>query len=390
MRDKIMRKPLQHGKKFIALSLSLSALLVAGCSAETQTNKESSMNDFQNLSLENFQKEYKANDDKVDYFQYKDKITIGFAMDSLKEERWKKDKEVFIDKAKEMKSDVRITEANGDERLQISQVEELIAEGVNVLVIVPVNGEVASITVEMAHNAGIKVISYDRLITNSDLDYYVSFDNEKVGELQAEAILKEVPQGEISYVGGSPSDNNALLFRKGAMDSLNDEIKNNEIKILSDDYSKDWKPEEAYNHTKEMLSKHKDEIDAVISANDGTAGGVIQALKENGLAGKIPVTGQDADLPALQRIVEGTQLMTVYKPVHLIAEKAVEIAVEVAKGNNVSTNGEINNGHKQVASYLLTPVSVTKENMLDTVIKDEYNTYEAIYKNIPKEERPSR
>lgn len=303
-------------------------------------------------------------------------------MDSLKEERWRNDGKFFVEKAAEMGAKVRITEADGDERLQISQAEQLIAEGVNVLVIVPVNGDTASEIVDKAHKAGIKVLSYDRLVRNSDLDYYVSFDNVRAGEIQGKAMLRAVSNGELAYVGGSPKDNNAILFRNGTIDILKDKISSKEISLIMDKYSDEWKPDEAYKNVKEMLATNKDKIKGIICANDGTAYGAIEALKEVGLDGKIPVTGQDADLKACQRIVEGKQLMTVYKPVKQIAEKAAEVAIDIAENKSINTNSTIDNGYKKVPSYLLEPIEVNKDNIKDTVIKDGWQKSEEVYKNI--------
>lgn len=281
-----------------------------------------------------------------------------------------------------MGAKVRITEADGDERLQISQAEQLIAEGVNVLVIIPVNGDVASEIVYKAHESGVKVLSYDRLVRNSDLDYYVSFDNVMVGEIQAKAMLKVVSNGDFAYVGGSEKDNNAILFRDGVINTLKDKVNNKEVSLIMDKYSDEWRPDEAYKNVKEMLTANKDKIKGIICANDGTASGAIEALKEVGLDGKIPVTGQDADLKACQRIVQGKQLMTIYKPVKKIAEKAVELAINIAGNKNVDTNNTVDNGYKKVPSYLLEPIEVNKDNINDTVIKDGWQKSEEVYKNI--------
>jgi ABC-type xylose transport system, periplasmic component len=352
-----------------------------GCSVSNKLKNQTS-SDLQKLSISEFEKDHGSNLDNISYYKYTGNVTIGFAMDSLKEERWQKDRDIFLAKAKELNANVRVTEADGDASIQISQAEELISQGVNVLVIIPVNGEASSEIVKKAHEAGVKVLSYDRLIKNSDLDYYISFDNEKVGELQGEALMKAVPNGNIAYVGGSPTDNNALLFRKGSMEAISGGLNSNQLHVVMDKYSTDWKPDEAYKNVKEMLATNKDNIKGIICANDGTASGAIQALKEVGLDGKIPVTGQDADLGALQRIAEGKQLMTVYKPVQAIAQKAVEMAVNIAENKPVETGSTVANGSKNVNSLLLKPIVVTKDNIKDTVVKDGWQTESDIYKNV--------
>jgi D-xylose transport system substrate-binding protein len=316
-----------------------------------------------------------------------DKPLIGFSMDTLKEERWQKDKDMFESKLKELGADVKTLAANGDDAAQLSQAEQLISEGVDVLVVVPHNAEATAAIVDKAHKEGIKVISYDRLIKNSDVDYYVSFDNVRVGELQAQAIIEKAPKGNYAYIGGADTDNNAHLFRDGAMKVLKEHP---DIKVVYDQYSKDWKPEEALKNMENALTANKNNIQAVVAANDGTAGGAIQALTAQGLAGKIPVSGQDAELAACQRIVEGTQTMTVYKPVKAIATKAAEMAVSIAKGEAIQAEQKVNNGKIDVPSILLDPIKVTKENINDTIIKDSWQKVEDVYKNVSKDKWPKQ
>lgn len=316
-----------------------------------------------------------------------DKPLIGFSMDTLKEERWQKDKDMFESKLKELGADVKTLAANGDDAAQLSQAEQLISEGVDVLVVVPHNAEATAAIVDKAHKEGIKVISYDRLIKNSDVDYYVSFDNVRVGELQAQAIIEKAPKGNYAYIGGADTDNNAHLFRDGAMKVLKEHP---DIKVVYDQYSKDWKPEEALKNMENALTANKNNIQAVVAANDGTAGGAIQALTAQGLAGKIPVSGQDAELAACQRIVEGTQTMTIYKPVKSIATKAAEMAVAIAKGEPVQAEQKVNNGKIDVPSILLDPIKVTKENINDTIIKDSWQKVEDVYKNVSKDKWPKQ
>lgn len=319
-----------------------------------------------------------------------DKIVIGFSMDTLKEERWQRDKELFEAKVKELGAEVKTLAANGDDAAQLSQAEQLISEGVDVLVVVPHNAEASAAIVEKAHKEGIPVISYDRLIKNADVDYYVSFDNVRVGEMQAQAIVEKAPKGNYVYIGGADTDNNAHLFRQGAMNVLKPLEEKGDIKIVYDQFSKDWKPEEALKNMENALTANNNNIQAVVAANDGTAGGVIQALAAQGLAGKVPVSGQDAELAALQRIVEGTQTMTVYKPIKAIATKAAEMAVALAKGEKIETNQTVSNGKIDVPSVLLDPIAVTKDNVVDTVIKDGYHKLEDVFKNVPKDQWPKQ
>lgn len=308
------------------------------------------------------------------------KLVIGFSMDTLEEERWQKDRDLFVAKAKELGAEVKVQSANSDDAKQIAQAENLISQGVDILVVIPHNAEVAAAIVEKAHAEGIKVISYDRLIKNADVDLYVSFDNERVGEMQAKAITEKVPKGNYVLIEGADTDNNAHLFKKGQMNVLKPYVDRGDIKIVYDQWTKEWDPANALANMENALTANKNKVDAVIAANDGTAGGVVQALAAQGLAGKVPVSGQDAELAAIKRILEGTQTMTVYKPIKTIAEKVAEVSVKMAKGEKVQTDETINNGKIDVPSILLDPIVVTKDNIEQTVIADGFHSKEDVYK----------
>jgi D-xylose transport system substrate-binding protein len=308
-------------------------------------------------------------------------IVIGFSLGTLREDRWAKDENIFVKKAEDLGASVSVLFADNDTAKQLSQAENLILQGVNVLVVVPQDAMAVASIVKMAHKAGIKVIAYDRLIKNSDLDYYISFDNFKVGELEAQAVLDKVGHGKIAYIGGSANDNNSILLKEGSMHVLAPKIESGAISIVLDSFTTDWKPEEAYKTMKDYLKVNKT-IDGVVAANDGTAFGVIEALEEYGLAGKVPVSGQDAEMGACQRIVAGTQTVTVYKPIQLLASEAAKAAVAIARGEKPRINTKINNGKIDVPACFLTPIAVTKKNILQTVIKDGYQSVDDVYHRI--------
>ncbi len=311
------------------------------------------------------------------------KIKIGFAMDTLKEERWQRDRDMFVAKAKSMGADVLVQAANGNASMQISQAENLLTQNVDVLVVVPANAVTAAAIIEKAHKAGKKVISYDRLIRNADVDYYISFDNEEVGRLQASYLVSRAPKGNYVLIGGSPTDNNAKMFRDGQMQVLKPLVDKGDIKIVVDQWARDWQSSEALKHTENALTRTKNNVQAVVASNDGTAGGVIAALGQQKLAGKVLVSGMDADLAACQRVAEGTQSMTVYKPIKVIAEKGAELAVLVARGEPLKMNfSKVNNGKKDVEALLLKPIQVDKTNLEQTVIKDGFHKKADIYKVI--------
>lgn len=312
------------------------------------------------------------------------KIKIGFSMDTLLEERWLKDRDLFREACEALGAEVEIIAANGDDAKQITQAEQLISEGVDILVVIPHNADATAAIVKKAHSAGIKVLAYDRLIKNTDVDLYVSFDNEAVGELQAKAITQLVPKGKFVYIGGADTDNNAHLFKQGVFNVLQPSIDRGDITVVYDQWTKDWTPVNALANMKDALEANDNQIDAVIAANDATAGGVVQALEGQGLAGKLPVAGQDAELAAAQRIVEGTQTMTVYKPIKLLADKAAELAVKLAKGEDTGADRTVNNGRIEVPSVLLQPIAVDKSNIDETIIADGFHSREDVYKNVDK------
>lgn len=307
-------------------------------------------------------------------------LTIGMSIDDLRLERWQKDRDIFVKKAENLGAKVFVQSANGDASAQISQIENMINRNVDVLVIIPFNGEVLGNVIAEAKKEGIKVLAYDRLINNADIDFYVSFDNEKVGELQAKSVVEAKPKGNYFLMGGSPVDNNAKLFRKGQMKVLQPLIDSGKIKVVGDQWVDSWLAEKALQIMENALTANKNNIDAVVASNDATAGGAIQALSAQGLSGKVAISGQDADLAAIKRIVDGTQTMTVYKPITKLADKAAEIAVTLGKNEKPTPNAELNNGLKNVLSYLLDPIAVNKDNIDDTIIKDGFHTKDAIYK----------
>ncbi|MCA1734122.1 MAG: substrate-binding domain-containing protein, partial [Acidobacteria bacterium] len=248
-----------------------------------------------------------------------DPVRIGFSMDTLKEERWQRDKRLVEQRAQELGALLDIQVANGDDAVQTKQAENLLIKGVDVLIVAPHNGEIAASIVEAAHRRGVPVIAYDRMIRNADVDLYVSHQVERIGEMQAEYALQRVPKGNYVLIGGSPTDYNALLIRRGQMNVLQPAIDSGDIKIISEQFAREWKAEEALRITEDALTRTGNNIQAIVASNDGTAGGAISALQAANLGGKVLVTGQDAQKDAVQRIVAGTQTMTIYKQIQPLA-----------------------------------------------------------------------
>jgi D-xylose transport system substrate-binding protein len=307
-----------------------------------------------------------------------DQPRIGFSIDDLRLERWTRDRDYFVAAAEKLGAKVYVQSADGNEQRQVQQLENLISRGVNVLVIVPMNSQVLDNVIAEAKRNGIKVISYDRLILGADIDAYISFDNEKVGELQAQGVLDAAPKGNYFLLGGAPTDNNAKILREGQMKVLQPAIDKGDVKVVGQQWTPEWDASKALRIVEDALTANHNDIQGIVASNDATAGGAIQALAAQQLAGKVAVSGQDADLAGVMRVVDGTQAMTVYKPLKTIATTAAELAVKLAKGETPAYTGKMNNGKKDVDAILLQPTLLTKGNV-DTVIKDGFYTREQIY-----------
>ena len=319
----------------------------------------------------------------------KTKPRIGLSLDTLKEERWQRDRDTFVAKAQALGAEVIVLSANSDDVQQIKDCNSLLAQNIDVLVIAPHNGEAMSRAVEEAHSTGVIVCAYDRLIRDCALDYYFTFDNVKVGELQGRFLMERLfpggvqaggPKKRIARIYGAPTDNNAKLFREGQNHSLAAFSESGQLEIVFEDWAEDWKPENGKKITQAALTKAgTTPLDGILASNDGVAGGAIQALLEEKLVGQVLVTGQDADLEACRRILRGEQTMSIYKPLKLLAEQAAEAAVALAKKQSIKTTGVTANGKRDVPTVQVDIVAVHKENMRDTVVKDGFHKEEELF-----------
>jgi D-xylose transport system substrate-binding protein len=316
-------------------------------------------------------------------------LKIGYLMDSLKVERWQTDLDAFRKRAKELGAEVLVETAEGDDELQLQQSQKLMDSGAKVLVLVPHDADKAARIVRAVKARHVPVLCYERLVRNSDVDFFVGTNAEVIGELQSSTLARLAPKGNYVLIGGSPSDGNAKVLRDGQMRALQEFIDRGDIKIVGDGWAKDWDPAEAYAIMSRAIDSTKGDVTAVVASNDGTAGGAIQALQEHKLAGKVLVSGQDADLAAIIRILDGTQTMTVYKPIGLQARSAAEAAVSLATGTPIKNAVSIPNGTKTVQAIFLSPIVVTKDNVKQTVIKDGFQNLETIQKSLPKEKWPN-
>jgi len=319
------------------------------------------------------------------------KIKIGFSMATLKEERWTRDKNAFEAHCKKMEVECVVTAANANAQKQANDVDNLLTQSIDVLVIAPHDATQAVSMVEKAKAQGIPVISYDRLINSNKIDLYISHQVPVIGRKMAEYALQKVPKGNYVLVYGASIDNNAIIMKKEQKAVLKDAVDKGDIKIVADQHAKDWKPDEALKIVENALTQNADKIDVVIASNDGTAGGAVSALETKGLAGKVLVTGQDAEKAALQRIAEGKQTMTVYKPITPLANGAVEAAIKLAKKEKIESEAFTNDGVEgEIRAVLFEVIVVDKDNLQSTVIKDGWATFEDVYKNVPKDKRPKK
>ena len=308
------------------------------------------------------------------------KVRVGVSLPTQREERWVRDGDQLKSDAQANNLDLRLQISDNDAARQVSQCENLIAQGIDVLILAPHDATSAGVIVEKAHRSGIKVISYDRLVLDADVDLYVSFDNVKVGELQGQYLTGLVPKGNYVVLGGAPTDNNAKLFKGGAMKIIQPLVDKGDIKIVMDQWVKDWQPAEAMKLMENALTANRNNIQGVLAPNDGTASGVIQALAAQSLEGKVPVTGQDAELSAAQRIVQGKQTMTIFKDTRALATTAVQAAMKMVKGENPGANSRVNNGKIDVPSILLTPIAVDAKNLDKVLVDSGYLKHEDVYK----------
>jgi D-xylose transport system substrate-binding protein len=319
--------------------------------------------------------------------QDRNKPQIGFSIEAMKGERWQTDLNSFEVRAKQLGAEVISRDADGDDDRQFQQVKDMIKAGIKVLVLLPKDTTMANRMVDAAKSANVKVISYDRLVMNSDVDLYVSFDRLEIGRMQAKYLVKQAPRGNYVLIAGSPSAEDAKTLHAAQMNVLQPYIDRGDIKVIADGYTKDWLPSEAYLFMLKAIDSTQGKIAAVVTSNDGLAGGAIQALREHNLAGKVAVSGQDADLAAVICIAQGTQTMTVYKPVVNEAARAAEEAVRLAKGEKAHADGTINNGKIKVPAIMLKPVLVTKDNIKTTVVKDGFQTLKSINQALPADQQ---
>ena len=328
----------------------------------------------------NLQIEKNEHDAILSIRESRERPMIGFCVDGMVLERWQRDIEIFKTRALELGYDVEVMNAYEDNHRQIDQINALVEEGAKAIFILPYDMTALAEAVAKAQKAGVLIISYDRLIKEANVDAYVSFDNYAVGQDMGIYMVEAVGEGNYVLINGSPSDYNATMIRDGYMSILEPLIDSGQIHIIKEVWAPNWREDIAYDAIYQlMVSEQK--IDGIIAANDLLAEGAISVLSEYDLVETVKVVGQDAEVTACQRIVEDRQLMTVYKPIKELARGAVDMVDSMIRGQDVVFNDSIYDGKYDVPYIKFPVIPVTKENMDDTIIADNFHAREDIYRN---------
>ncbi len=307
-----------------------------------------------------------------------DRPLIGLSLDSFLIERWQRDRDVFVSTASELGAEVNVQIANGDPKEQIAQIEYFIQKGVDAIVVVAVDCYGLADIVQKAHDADICVVSYDRLVMNANTDLYISFDNEMVGTMMAETLVANLPSGgNIISIAGSPADQNVAQAQKG-FDAV---IEKSDLNVIVQEYAPNWLAETAYNVVNKTIADGLT-FQGVRCGNDDLASQAFLALSEHRLASDVCLVGQDADLAACQRIVEGTQQMTVYKPVEKLAKEAAELVIQLIQNKKIEVSTTINDGTYFVPYEKLSPIMVTRDNIDEIIIDGGFHRREQVYLNL--------
>jgi D-xylose transport system substrate-binding protein len=294
-------------------------------------------------------------------------LTVGVSWSNFQEERWKTD-EAAIKAALEAAGNKYISaDAQTSAAKQLTDIESLIAQGANALIVLAQDSEAIAPAIEKATAEGIPVVGYDRLIENPDA-YYITFDNKEVGRMQAREVFKAKPEGNYVFIKGASTDPNSDFLYSGQIEVLKEAMDAGKIKNVGEAYTDGWKPEAAQKNMEQFLTANNNAVDAVVSSNDGMAGGVVAALEAQGLAGSVPVSGQDGDKAALNRVALGTQTVSVWKDSRELGKKAAEIANELAAGKSmdeIEGTVKFSGGPKGVEmnSYFIAPLPITKDNL---------------------------
>jgi len=324
-------------------------------------------------------------------------VKVGLSFSDFETERWSVEADILTDLFEAEGAEVIVQVANHDAKLQNDQIDNMVTQGCDVIIVVAEDGAAAATAVDAAAAEGVPVIAYDRLIKSPNLACYISFDNVEVGRCQARGVLDVVDSGRFVLLGGSPTDNNAVLFRKGQMEILQPLIDSGQITIVADQWVENWSNANATIIMENILTATGNDIDAVVASNDGTALGALQAMKAQGLAGVVPISGQDATEAGCQSIIDGELTMTVLKDLRNLAPLARDVALLLANGKRVP--GLVTYSLKELTGdnisgtvdcKFLEVISVNQDNLYEEVIKSGFQDYDTVYANVPANQRPPR
>jgi D-xylose transport system substrate-binding protein len=336
------------------------------------------------------------------------KVKVGLSFSDFATERWKNEEQAMRKLLEAKGYEVLTQEANHDVKLQNDQIDNMVSQGAKALIIVAEDGDAAVTAVDKAAAAGVKVISYDRLIKSTNVAAYLSFDNVEVGRQQALGVMKALGadtwdvaakgKAKVVKLGGSPTDNNAILFRKGQDEIVNKYVTDGKVEVVADQWVDNWDAANALKLMENILTAQSNKIDAVVASNDGTALGALQAMKAQGLAGKVPISGQDATADGSNSIVKGELTVSILKDIRNLAPLAVDIADKLLTGQTVEglkpfsmaelTNDPSKQG--EVPCVFLPVQQVTKDNVYDLVVKSGFQSYDDVYRDIPADQRPPK
>lgn len=324
-------------------------------------------------------------------FAFAQDLTVGVSWSNFQEERWKTDEAAIQARLDELGASYLSADAQSSPEKQLSDIDALITRGVDALIILAQDNEAILPAVSRAAQEGIPVVAYDRLIEDPSV-FYLTFDNVEVGRLQAQAVFDVQPTGNYVFIKGSPTDPNADFLHQGQLEVLQSAIDSGDITVVGEQYTDGWLPENAQRNMEQILTANDNEVDAVVASNDGTAGGVVAALSAQGLEG-LPVSGQDADFAALNRVALGTQTVSVWKDARALGAAAAEIAVALAGGTaltDIEGATTFNDGPNGVEmnTILLDPVPITRDN-LDVVIDASWISQEEVCAGVSGDDAPS-
>lgn len=357
----------------VVLCLLLVFGLVAGCGAPANNADDATVTPSAEGSDSTEVSESAGVDDTLS-----DK-TIGISFDYLEVQRRVIARDNLYTYAEQYGVNLIFQDAKGDENNQISQCENLITQGVDVLVILAHNADVMGNVVKSAKEANIPVVAIDRVIPNADLDVYVGMNNDVIGDMIAQYVFDVAPKGNYIFICGAPTDPNAAIYKEGYLRVLQGAIDSGDIKLVGDASCESWDPDVALANVENFLTVNNDDVDVILTMNDGMAGGAVQALKARGLNGKVLITGQDGELAACQRIVSGDQIMTVWKPDNELSRLTIEACIALIKGEAIQSNGSYDNGFKKVPCVYVEPVCVDKDNLDETILAAGYYTRDEVY-----------